>query len=155
MFQLVTYRIFACVPSNLLLVQSQQYNHCIKAWNLFKINNKLTRQWRRSCVFIATFEQTFSPFSNVCIVDFEQVNICWLSTEALIHIINHLGDLVPANIYLFKVNNRSTRKRCEICSKFTIKTPERRHRRRSGVFVVNFEHISCLFLLLLLLTLNK
>ena len=25
-----------------------------------------------------------------------------------------------ANIYLFKVNNRSTRKRCEICSKLTV-----------------------------------
>ena len=45
----------------------------------------------------------------------------------------------PANIYLFKVNNRNTRKKCEICSKLTIKTPERRHRRRSGVFIVNFE----------------
>ena len=32
----------------------------------------------------------------------------------------------PANIYLLKVNNRNTRKRCEICSKFTLKTPERR-----------------------------
>ena len=32
-----------------------------------------------------------------------------------------------ANIYLFKVNDRSTRKRCEICSKLTIKTQERRH----------------------------
>ena len=31
-----------------------------------------------------------------------------------------------ANIYLFNVNNRSTRKRCEICSKLTIKIPERR-----------------------------
>ena len=31
----------------------------------------------------------------------------------------------PANIYLFKVNNRNTRKRCEIWSKLTIKTPER------------------------------
>ena len=30
-------------------------------------------------------------------------------------------------IYLFKVNDRNTRKRCEICSKLTIKTPERRH----------------------------
>ena len=29
-------------------------------------------------------------------------------------------------IYLFKVNNRNTRTRHEICSKFTIKTPERR-----------------------------
>ena len=30
------------------------------------------------------------------------------------------------DIYLFKVNNKNTRKRCEICSKLTIKTPERR-----------------------------
>ena len=29
----------------------------------------------------------------------------------------------PANIYLFKVNNRNIRKRCELRSKLTIKTP--------------------------------
>ena len=29
-------------------------------------------------------------------------------------------------IYLFKVNSRNTRTICEICSKLTIKTPERR-----------------------------
>ena len=29
-----------------------------------------------------------------------------------------------------------------ICSKFTIKRPERRQRRRSGVFIVNLEHMS-------------
>ena len=33
----------------------------------------------------------------------------------------------PAGIYLLKVNNRNTRTRCEICSKLTIKTLERRH----------------------------
>ena len=32
----------------------------------------------------------------------------------------------PAGIYLLKVNNRNARTRCEICSKLTIKTPERR-----------------------------
>ena len=31
-----------------------------------------------------------------------------------------------AGNYMFKVNNRNTRTRCEICSKLTIKTPERR-----------------------------
>ena len=46
----------------------------------------------------------------------------------------------PTGIYMLKVNNRNTRTRCEICSKLTIKTPERRHWRRSGVFIVNFEH---------------
>ena len=30
---------------------------------------------------------------------------------------------------------------CEICSKLTIKTPERCHWRRSGVFIVICEHI--------------
>ena len=32
----------------------------------------------------------------------------------------------PAGIYLVKVNNKNPRTRCEICSKLTIKTPERR-----------------------------
>ena len=31
----------------------------------------------------------------------------------------------PANIYLFKVSNKNTRKMCEIYSKLTIKTSER------------------------------
>ena len=35
----------------------------------------------------------------------------------------------PASSYMFKVNNRNTRTRCEICSKLIIKKPERRHRR--------------------------
>ena len=62
---------------------------------------------------------------------------------------------LPAGIYLLKVNNRNTRTRYEICSKLTINTPERRHWRRSGVFIVNFEHISHLVPVFLLLTLNK
>ena len=57
-------------------------------------------------------------------------------------------------IYLLKVNNRNTRTMCEICSKLTIKTPEWRHWCLSGVFIVNFEHISHLFQLFLLLKLN-
>ena len=43
----------------------------------------------------------------------------------------------PANIYLFKVNNKNTSKRCEIYLKLTIKTPKN------------------LFLVFLLFTLNK
>ena len=39
-----------------------------------------------------------------------------------------------------------------MCSKLTIKTPERHQWRRSGVFIVNFEHISHPFLVL---TFNK
>ena len=47
----------------------------------------------------------------------------------------------PVDIYLFRVNNRNTRTRCEIW-------------RRSGVFFANFEHISDLVAVSLLLTLN-
>ena len=55
---------------------------------------------------------------------------------------------------MFKVN-RNIRKRNQICSKLTTKTTEQRHLRRSGVFIVNSEHISHLFLVFLLLILNK
>ena len=57
-------------------------------------------------------------------------------------------------IYLLKVGNRNTRTRCEICSKLKIKTPERHHWHLSGIFILNFEHISHLVLVFLLLTLN-
>ena len=40
------------------------------------------------------------------------------------HQLDNIGYL--AGIYLLIVNNRNTRTRCEICSKLTIKTPERR-----------------------------
>ena len=50
----------------------------------------------------------------------------WLSTN-------------PPGTYLLKVNNKNTRTRYEICSKLTIKTPERRHWR--SVSIVNFEHL--------------
>ena len=63
----------------------------------------------------------------------------------------------PANIFLFKVINRNTRKRWEIFSELATKIPERRHWCRSGIngiVIVNVEHISHLFHLFLLLTLN-
>ena len=66
-----------------------------------------------------------------------------------------INSMTPAGNYMFKVNNRNTRTRCEICSKLTIKTPERRYWRRSDVFIVNFEHITHLVLVFLLLTLNR
>ena len=62
--------------------------------------------------------------------------------------------MFPAEIYLLKVNNRNSRARCEICSKLTMKIPQRRQWRRSGIFIVNFEHISHLVLVFLLLTLS-
>ena len=58
------------------------------------------------------------------------------------------------SLYLFKVNNKSTRKRRKIYSLFTIKTPERYQWRHTGVFIVKFEYISYLFPVFLLLMSN-
>ena len=52
--------------------------------------------------------------------------------------------LSPVGIYLLKVNNRNTRTKCKICSKFTIRTAERRQAYftpYSSVSIVNFEHV--------------
>ena len=61
----------------------------------------------------------------------------------------------PAGNYVLKVSNRNSRIRCEIYSELTIKTPEQRQWPRSGVFIVNFEHISHFVLVFLLLTLRR
>ena len=68
-----------------------------------------------------------------------------------------LAILYTAGIYIFKVNNGNTRTRCmlKICSKLTITTQERRQWRRSGVFIVNFEHLWHFVLVFLLLTLSR
>ena len=64
------------------------------------------------------------------------------------------GKAIPAGIYLLRVNNRNTRTSLKYIQNLTIKTQKRRQRRRSGVFIVNFKHISYLVLVFLLLTLN-
>ena len=58
--------------------------------------------------------------------------------------------MYSAGIYLFKVNNKDIRKRCEMF-KVNIKNTKR----CCGVFIVNFEHILQLFLVCLFLSLNK
>ena len=56
-----------------------------------------------------------------------------LSINRVINVVQNIA----AN-YIFKVNNRNTRARCEICSKLTIKTPEPRQWRGSSVLIVTY-----------------
>ena len=56
----------------------------------------------------------------------------------------------PAGNNMFKVNSRNTRTRCEISSKLTINMFK-----VNNVFIVNFEHISHLGLVFLLLPLSR
>ena len=59
---------------------------------------------------------------------FDSFKISFLVNDVgLFHCVMHGNNVNPANIYLLKFNNKNTRRRCEKCSKLTIKTPERRH----------------------------
>ena len=107
-------------------------------------------------VELLTLFETLVTF-NIFIL---HMNLCQANLPGKHHKTNHWfsgvfrGNRNPADICLLKVNNKNTRTSCEICSKVTIKTPERLQWRRSGVFFVNFEHISQLVLEFLLLTLS-
>ena len=61
------------------------------------------------------------PFSRLNFVVFYYFG----DNFVLCNIIQQVHDDYPVSIFMFKVNNRNTRTRCEICSKLT-KTPERR-----------------------------
>ena len=98
---------------------------------MFKVNNNSNNSTN---VFVVNYEHV----GNIVMKKWKSKNRC------------NLLRLFPVNIYLLKVSNRNTKTRSEICSKLTVKTPER----RQGVFIVNFEHISHLVLVFLLLILN-
>ena len=95
------------------------------------------------------WDQSVEPFWNSGHFKLALINLTW-------PVFNRVKREIcfPDGIYLLKVNNRNTRTRCEICLKLTIKIPQRHHWRRSGIFIVNFEYISHLVLVFLLLTLN-
>ena len=138
-------QIFTCSNSTVETVE--------KGVKYIQSNNKdLTerRQWRCSDVFIVNLFH----ISRVSVLDSLQVHIYWVTQNFSINFSCRRFTLNSAGIYLLWVSNRNTRTRCETCSELTIKTPEWRQWHRFNAFIVNFEHISHLFLVFLLLTLN-
>ena len=123
--------------SNFILINLSQCIHDCKFFNMIK--------GRSNARIIGVKSKTKYNIKNA------QTSTSYLiATTQIVHV-----NYSVANIYLFQVYNRNTRKRCEIYSKLTIKTPERLHLRRSGVFIDNFEHILHLFLVFLLFILIK
>ena len=116
---------------------SKSNTECITKDQKFRINNI------KNIVATLNINSLVSKFDELKVIGQGIFNILIISKTN------------PTSNYIFKVNNRSTRTRCEICSKLTIKTPKRRWWRCSGAFIVNFEHASHLFLVLLLLTLSR
>ena len=140
------------------LVQTFSCEFCEKFWNTYffeHLQTGFSKCNKSVCLYkfidfpnlsliVGIFEKTPRPFY-------------WILLTLLFnqYFNQHCMQSYSANNYMFKINNRNTRKNCEICSELTIKIPEWHQWRRSDVFTVNSEHISHLFLVLLLLTLNR
>ena len=99
--------------------------------NLWKIFTSLRFCWKKKITTFTTNPTFTTTFTTNPFFINDLIHLFILCTH---------DQANPANIDLFKANYRNTRKRCEISS---------------GVFMVNFQHISYLFLEFLLLTLNK
>ena len=153
-FTTKTQRGVKCLKSAIETLERRQLN-------MFKVNNKdvvlpfllLTLNFELSIVdfehgsvYWVSFPAGFGRSSNALIV--------YLKMSSFIELTLKRANCGQGGNYVFKVNNRNTRTMREICSKLTIKIPERCQWRRSGIFIVNFEHISRLVLVFLLLTLN-
>ena len=93
-----------------------------------RLHRNVSRIWSNifSCSLIASFQIHDGACIHYSIHMIEQ--LCKYSFSG------------PVCIYLLKGYNRNTGRRCEICSKLTIKTPQKRHW-RSSASIVTFEHV--------------
>ena len=110
--------------------------NCLKKIKKTKQKRKVTKRKKSLNYFIFTHEHTTSnvnSYDKLCSMKnvFKQLylitkrNLLFQFFVIFSILIKLMFWIVsdPANIYLFKVNNRNIRERCEICSKSTIKTP--------------------------------
>ena len=110
-----------------------------------KIHNKLANVFHIFFTLFISVDCRSKQFMSTHIFFMRFCSVPW----------KYLKTTNPAGNYMFKVNNRNTRTRFEICLKLTRKTLERRYWRRSGDFIIYFEHVSHLALVFLLLTLSR
>ena len=95
-----------CSSASLLLLN----HHLIKKNNLISLDKLHCRELYNILVYTSPHKPTTQVyFDNL----FREQELNWKEIY------------IPVGICLLKVNNRNTRTRCEICSKLTIKTPER------------------------------
>ena len=137
-----------------MFVFSKVLDQLVRAF-LLKINSiidssrDLPNYFLDNLIMTVSFSlKTFCSTTRNCV---EYLSLGWTVKASLG--VNHTTGIritYPAGNYMFKVNNKNTRTRCEICSKLTTKIPER----RQGIFTANFEHVSELALVFLLLALN-
>ena len=108
-----------------------KFSSLIKPWLLYfcSSNNNSTKGWFSNNVRLKLpFLTHLPPIITLCHVCSREFSCVYY--QSLVQ-----TGSIPAGNYMFKVNNRNTRTKCEICSKLTIKVPEKR------VSTVNFEQV--------------
>ena len=76
------------------------------------------------CLWSSCMPPTYIRTYNMSFLNYNRVNV---TVTVSLESSKREEKSFPANSYLFKINNRNTRKRCKICGKLTVKTPERRN----------------------------
>ena len=123
-------------------------NVTLRRWTLYKNESQITRN-AGSIINFQGASLTSYKVTHMWII----VSIDILLTVSLEETVE--DKLYPSQYLLVQVNNGNAITMCEVCSKLTVKTPERRDWCCSGVFVVNFEQSSQIVLVFPLLTLNN
>ena len=74
--------LFRYLPAKIYLFKINNRNTIkwCEIYSKLKIKTPERRQWRRPGVFIVNYEHISHIFSSVFIVDFEQVNVCWVDS---------------------------------------------------------------------------
>ena len=118
------------IGHSLVLIQLLKYQ---KVWNQFTVNNKVIDV---VLVLLMLALHRSTHCAGVSINEFEHVNPSWkiylicpqtsIKDFQIKVWIQCFSRYFPAGNYMFTVNNRNTRS-YEICSKLTVKTPERCH----------------------------
>ena len=136
------------IPSRLYQIKlAQKFEKLLQRHHF--IENQSPQSYLISCIYwyfnadINYMERLYVVKLNICF--YWKTHCNKTPSRNLCSFTKLLNTSKPANIYLFKVKKRNTRKRCKICSELTIKTPEWRQRRHPDVFIVNFEHYSHIF----------
>ena len=141
----------------LLHAQSRQQKHMIDWLNTFKVDNKVIKMTSIDITLVSSLKTCimFPHQLDVFLVVLEQFFTCCVHwTPSISAFWYGLYKIIPSSNHFFKDNNAQTRAIWEIWSKLTIKTLERHHWGQSDVFIVNFEQILHLPVLLFLI-LNK
>ena len=95
----------------------KQTNEVSKSFILSSVNLRAGACFKVACISVSACFSVSLFFATPCKSDSKYKNNKYLNN-------NFSKCINPAGNYLFKLYNRNTETRCEICSKLTIKTPQ-------------------------------